>query len=136
MEAAAEFISTKFRVKRRIPWEILAVTKKRDDVKTASLCNRRNPTNANAQKLKNAQRELTNAYLRKQAEYIQDQINKIRHSVADRQFRIAWQRVKEVSRWKSTTRGKLKERIHLWKEHLKICAENPPKLRMNLSRKL
>ena len=67
MEAVAEFIPTKLRV----PREILAIKKKRDDVKTASVCNKRNPTNANAQKLKKAQRELTTAYLKEQAEYIQ-----------------------------------------------------------------
>ena len=31
-------------------------------MKTASLCNKRNPTNANTQKLKQAQSELTKAY--------------------------------------------------------------------------
>ena len=42
--AAAEYIQTKLRGK----WETLAVRKKRADVKSASLCNRRNPTNVNA----------------------------------------------------------------------------------------
>ena len=41
-------------------------------MKTSSLCNKRNLTNANAQKLKKAQSELTNAYLKEQTEYIQD----------------------------------------------------------------
>ena len=54
-------------------------------MKTASLCNKRNPTNANAQKLK-TQRELINAYQKEQIEYIQGQINKIRNSVEDRQY--------------------------------------------------
>ena len=39
--------------------ETLAVKKKCDDIKTVSLCNKRNPTNANAQKRKKAQSELT-----------------------------------------------------------------------------
>ena len=55
---AMECIPTKPRAKNRVPWETLAVRKSRDNVKTASLCNKRNPTNANTQK----QRELTNAY--------------------------------------------------------------------------
>ena len=54
------------------------------------LCIKRNSTNANAQKLKKAQSELTNAYLKEQIDYIQDKINKIRNSVEDRQSRIAW----------------------------------------------
>ena len=37
LEAAAECISTKQRAKPRVPWETLAVRKKREDVKTASL---------------------------------------------------------------------------------------------------
>ena len=53
-------------------------------MKTASLCNRRNPTYANAQKLKKVQREVTNVYLREQIEYIKNQINKIRDSVEDK----------------------------------------------------
>ena len=40
-------------------------------------------------KLNKAQRELTNAYRKEQTKFIQDQINKIRHSVEDRQSQIA-----------------------------------------------
>ena len=46
---------------------------------------------ADAQKLKKAQNELTNIYLKEQTEYIQYQIDKIRDWVEDRQSRIAWQ---------------------------------------------
>ena len=81
MEAAEKCIPTKLRTKHRVPWETLAVRKKRDNVKTASLCNKRNPTNANAQKFKKAQRELINTYQKEQIEYIQSQINKIWNSV-------------------------------------------------------
>ena len=77
-------------------------------MKTTSLCNRRNPTNVNAQKLKKAQSELANEYLKEQTEYIQEQIDKIRDSVEDRQSRIAWQTVNEVSRRKITVKAKLK----------------------------
>ena len=66
LEAAAESIPTKQRAKPRVPWEILAVREKRADVKTASKCNRKDPTNINAQKLKKAQNELTNVYLKEQ----------------------------------------------------------------------
>ena len=68
--------------------ETLAIRKKCADVKTASKSN--NPTNINALKLKKAQNELANIYLRKQIEYIQDQINNIRDPVEDRQSRKAW----------------------------------------------
>ena len=53
MEAATECIPIKPRAKSRVPWKTLAV------MKIAFLTNIRNPTNANAQKLKKAQRELT-----------------------------------------------------------------------------
>ena len=52
LEAAAEYIPTKQRAKLRILWETLAVIKERADVKTVSKCNRKNPTNINALKLK------------------------------------------------------------------------------------
>ena len=101
-------------------------------MKTASLCNWRNPTKATAQKFKKAQSELNNAYLKEQIEYIQDQINNISDSVEDRQCRIAWQTVREVSSRKSTMRAQLKavsqeEQIHLWKQHFKNLLGKSPK---------
>ena len=92
------------------------------DEKNASICYRKDPTNTNARKLKNEQNEFVNIYLNEQTEYIQNQIDKIRVSVEDRQSRIAWQTINEVSRRKSTTKAKLKatnqqERIKLWKKH-------------------
>ena len=56
----------------------------------------------NAPKHNKGQKELANIYLKEQREYVQNQINKIRDSVEDRQSRIAWQMVNEVSRRKST----------------------------------
>ena len=84
------------------------VREKRSDVKTASKCNRKNPTNTNALKLKQAQNELASIYLKEQTEYIQNQINKIRDSGEDKQSRIAWQMINEVSRRNSTAQAKLK----------------------------
>ena len=49
LKAGEECIPTKLRAKHRVPWETLAVCIKRDNMKTASLCNKRNPTTANAQ---------------------------------------------------------------------------------------
>ena len=132
LEAAAKCIPTKQRAKPRVPWETLAVRKKRAKVKTASKCNRRNPTNIIAQKPRKAQNELTNIYLKEQTEYIQNQINKIRDSVEARQSKITWQTVNEVSTRKSTTKVKLKatsqeERKHLWK-HVENLLGKPPKV--------
>ena len=62
--------------------------KKCADVKIASRDNRRNPTNINTLKLKKAQNELNNIYLTELTECIQNQINKIRDSVENRQSRI------------------------------------------------
>ena len=77
---------TKLRAKHRVCWEILAVRKKLVNVKIPSLCYKRNPSNANAQKLKKVQSELINIYQKQQIEYIQSQINKIRNSLEDRQY--------------------------------------------------
>ena len=100
----------------------LAVKKKCDNMKDASLCNKSSSTNANTQKLKKAQRELTNAYLKEQTKCIQDQINKIQHSVEDRQSWIAWLTVNEVSKRKGTERAKLKAANQEEQKHL--CNEN------------
>ena len=114
--------------------ETLAVREKRANVKTASKCNRKNPTNTNALKLKKkAQHELADIYLKEQTEYIQNQIDKIRDSVEDRQSRIAWQTINEVSRRKCTAKTKLKasnqqERITLWKQHFENLLGNLPKV--------
>ena len=120
IEAAAKYIPTKHRTKSREPWETLAVREKRADVKTATKCNRKNPTNANALKLKKAENELASIYLKEQTEYIQNQIDNIRDSEEDRQSRIAWQTIKEVSRSKCYAKAKLQatnqqERIKMWK---------------------
>ena len=72
-------------------------------------------------------------YLKEQTEYIQNQIDKIRDSVEDRQSRIAWQTINEVSRRKSPAKAKLKatnqqERVKLWKQHFENLLGNPPKV--------
>ena len=64
-------------------------------------------------------------------EYIQNQIDKIRDSVEDRQSRIAWQPINEVSRRKSTAKAKLKTKnqqdsVKLWKQHFENLQENQP----------
>ena len=80
-----------------------------------------------------AQNELANIYLKEQTEYIQNQKDKIRDSVEDRQSRIACQTLNEVSGRKSTTKAKRKatnqqERIKLWKQHFENLQGNPPKV--------
>ena len=102
LEAAAECIPTKQRTKSRVPWETLVVREKR-----AFKCNRKNPTNTNALKFKKAQNELANIYLKEQTKYIQNQIDKIRDSVEDRQSRIARQTVNKVSRRKQSRKLKV-----------------------------
>ena len=67
---------------------------------------------------------------------MQNQINKIRDSVEDRQCRIVWQTVNEVNRRKSTAR-KLKaaskeEGIYLWKQHFENLFGNLPKVKDDL----
>ena len=69
-------------------------------------------------------------YLKELTEYIQNQMDKIRHSVEDRQSRIAWQTINEVSRRKTTVKAKLKaanqqERVKLWKQHFENLLGNP-----------
>ena len=77
LEAAAKCIPTKLKTKYRVPWETLAVREKRELVKTASKNYRKNPPNTNARKLKTAQYQLADIYIKEQTEYIQNQIDKI-----------------------------------------------------------
>ena len=133
LEAAAKYIPTKIKTKYIVPWETLAVREKRALVKTASKNYRKNPTNTNTLKLKTAQYQLAGIYIKEQTEYIQNQIDKIRDSVNDRQSRKAWQTINEVSRRKNTAKAKLKaanqqERIKLWKQHFENLLGNPPKI--------
>ena len=129
LEAATKCIPTKLKTKYRVPWETLAVREKRAQVKTASKNYRKKKTtNTNARKLKTAQSQLAGIYIKEQTEYIQNQIDKIRDSVEDRQSRIAWQTINDVSRRKSTAKAKLKaanqqERIKLWKQHFETYWE-------------
>ena len=86
-----------------------------------------------ALKLKTVQYQLAGIYIKEQTEYIQNQIDKIRDSVEDRQSRIAWQTINEVSRRKNTAKAKLKatnqqERLKLWKQHFENLLGNPPKI--------
>ena len=113
----AECVQTKQRAESKVAFEILAVRIKRADVKTASRWNKRNPTNINALKLKKAQNELANIYLKEQTKYIQNQTSKIRelprynpniHSVQDLQFSTTQQHgnrncedTEEESKWLS-----------------------------------
>ena len=81
--------------------------------------------------LKKAHYQLAGIYLKEQTEFIQNKIDKIRDSVEDRQSRIAWQTINEVSGRKSTAKAKLKaanqqERIKLWKHHFENLLANPP----------
>ena len=129
---AAELVPTKQKTKSKVPWETLGVREKRADVKTATKCNRKNPTNTNALKLK-AQNELAKIYLKEQTEYIQNQIDKIRDLVEDRQSRITWQTINKVSRKKSTIKAKLQatrqqEQIYQWKQHFENFLGKPLKV--------
>ena len=122
----------KIKTKYRVQWETLAVREKRALVKTASKNYRKNPTNTNALKLKTAQYQLVGIYIKEQTEYIQNQIDRIRDSVEDRQSRIAWQTINKVSRRKNTAKAKLKaanqqERIKLWKQHFEKLTWKPTK---------
>ena len=130
LEAASKCIPTKPRTKYRASWETDEVREKRALVKTASGSYRKNPTIANARKLIKAQKQLAGIYLKGQTEFIQNKIDKIRDSVEDRQSRIAWQTINEVSGRKSTAKAKLKaanqkERIKLWKQHFENLLTNP-----------
>ena len=113
----------------------------RTDIKATSLCNWKNPTKIRAHKLKKEQNELSNLYQKEQTEYIQNKINTMRDSVENRQSRISWQTVNEVSRSKSTVRAKLtdaaeKNEYTSGNNISRIYLENFQNLRLKQSHKL
>ena len=66
-------------------------------------------------------------------QYYRNRQEYFRNSLEDRQYRLAWQTVNEVSGRKSTSRAKLKiasqeERLQKWKEHFKNLLGNPSKI--------
>ena len=132
LEAASKWIPTIPRTKYRVPWEMVAVREKPALAKTASKSYRKNSTITNARKLKKAQYQLAGIYLKEQTEYTQNQIEKIWDSVEDRQSRIAWQTINEVSKRKSTAKAKLRaanqQGVKLWKQHFENLLGNPPKV--------
>ena len=111
---------------------MLAVREKRAHVKTASKSYRMNPTNTNALKLKKGTISISR-HISKRTDRIHTKSDKIRDSMEDRQSRIAWQTINEVSRRKSTAKAKLKaanqqEGIKLWKQHFENLLGNPSKV--------
>ena len=136
LEAAVGCIPTKQRAKLRVPWETFAVRKKHADMKTAKY-NRKKPINTNALKLKKAQNELANIYLKEQTEYIQNQIDKIKDLIEDRQSRITWQTAKWAQgralrkvNWKLPAK---KNKYNYGNNILRIFLETLWKLNMNQS---
>jgi len=141
LEAAAECVPTKLRTKHTAPWETEKVRAKRSDIKKAAQRNKKNPTNTNLHNLRKAQIELTKTYKKEQTEYIQAQIDNIRQSVEDRQSRLAWKIVNEISDRKSTSRSKLKatsqkDRLQKWKDHFQKLLGKPPKIIENNTQKI
>ena len=106
-------------------------------MKAAPPCNKRNPTNANDQKLKKI--ELIDTYQKEQIEYIHDQMNKVRNSIEDRLSRIAWNTVKEGRdplELNLRLIAKKNEEYTYGKNITRTCLETSLKLQINLSRKL
>ena len=97
LEAAEKCIPTKPRTKYRVPWETPAAREKRALVKSYKCTRTRKGATS-----------INRNIPKRQAEYVQNQIDKIRDSVEDRQSRIAWQTINEVSGRKSTAKAKLK----------------------------
>ena len=102
-------------------------------MKTASKSYQNNPTSTNTRKLEKVHYQLAGIYLKEETEYIHNQIDKIRDSVEDRQTRIAWQTINEVTRRKSTAKPKLKaasqqERVKLWKQYFENLLGHPLKV--------
>ena len=91
LEAASKCIPTKPRTKYRVLCE--TCTRENCPQKLSE-----EPTNTNSRKLEKTQYQLAGIYLKEQAEYIYNQIDKIRDSVENIQSRIPWQTINDVSR--------------------------------------
>ena len=107
-EAAADCIPLKPKAKRRVPWETVAVTEKREHLKRVAKIKNIKPTKRNIANFKIAQQDLVDTYNLEQRNYVLNQIDKIAHSAANKQSSIAWQTVNEVSGRETSSKSKLK----------------------------
>ena len=85
----------------------------------------------NNAKFTKAQQDLADTYEVEQRNYIQNKIETIAHSAANKQSSIAWQTINEISSRKSTNKSKLKassqqERLNKWKDHLQNLLGKSP----------
>ena len=82
---------------------------------------------------RNLRKPRENIYQKERLEYIQGQINKIRNLVEEKESRLAWQTINEVSGRKNISRSKLKavrqeEWLQKWKEHFKNMLGDIPEI--------
>jgi exonuclease III len=130
-EAAVDCIPLKPKVKRRVPWETVAVLKQRDQLKSVAKLKNLNPIKSNISKFKKAQKDLAEIYNLEQRNYVLTQIDKIAHASTNKQSSMAWQTVNEVSGRKTSSKSKLKasseqERLFKWKEHFQNLLGKAP----------
>ena len=123
-EAAEKCIPIVKKTKRKIPWETASITEKRQSVNKLT---RENP------KYMEAIQELKDIYDQEQTEYIKSKIDIIKNASINKQSRIAWQTVNEISGRKTTNQSKLRakndeERIIKWKDHFSNLLGQPPNI--------
>lgn len=129
--AAETHVPVKPRKKRRVPWEDQNITEKREELKRFHAYMVKNPTIENEAKAEEMKKELDDAYLKEQEEYVKEKISIIQNAHINQQSRLAWATVNEVSGRKKTASGQIKaksaeERVKLWKEHFQKLLGQPP----------
>ena len=132
-QAAADCIPLKPKIKKRVPWESIAVIAKRKELQKSAEMKNSLPTNKKKRKFKSLQKELTEIYEAEQTDYIQNKISIINEAAVNKKSSIAWQTVNEISRRKGTSKAKLKaenqnERLKKWKNHFQSLLGSTPSI--------
>jgi len=130
-EAARETVPLKKRIKKRVPWDSEEVIKKRKLLQKMAEIKNSEPTTVNINNFNHAKENLNATYEKEQKKYIEDKIDEIANATTNQKSSQAWKAVNEISRRKTTNKGKIRaknetERLKLWKDHFQTLLGKPP----------
>ena len=132
--AAEKHVPKKPKKKKLVLFESTDVETKRQEVKKAQTLASTRKTRSADLALRNAKKDLEDAYTRELRNYVNEKIDIISNAAENQQSRLAWETVNELSGRKNTPTGKLradnpKQRVQKWKEHFQNLLGQPPVVR-------
>ena len=135
---AKEMLPSKPRGKGSKIKDLPSVTSAREKLKKLSLSHHQHPSKTKKKALEIAKKELDEAYLKAEADFIDGKIKDISSLHIGQKHHAAWKTIRELSgkRSKPTTRikgGSSAKRMSSWYNHFKNLLGKPPKTPTNIS---